>query len=294
MRTDRGRRESVRRPGPCHESVSEQGRRASKRGLWSRRDPPHVVGDGVLTVKELVDKVNSDPRRGDGHATSLTKIRFDDIAVARLVQQGLTPESVPEKGQRVILRNNANLSTGGTATDVTDDVHPEVAARAIAAAQIVGLHVCGVDVVAEGVLRPLEEQNGGIVEVNAAPGLRMHLSPSYGKGRNVGEAVVNHLFSPVIGLLIGFFLNEEDVIIKIIRLGAKGYILKTMEPEELKTALDSVIKKSRARTPRLTTSCASVGILRDWIHSACPFQWSIGPAFAQWGLERYLNPEILR
>ena len=160
----------------------------------ARRDPPHVIGDGQLTVKQLVDKVNSDPRRGDGHATSLTKIRFDDIAVARLTQQGLTPESVPEKGQRVILRNNANLSTGGTATDVTDDVHPEVAARAIAAAQVVGLHVCGVDVVAESVLRPLEEINGGIVEVNAAPGLRMHLSPSFGKGRNVGEAIIGHLF----------------------------------------------------------------------------------------------------
>ena len=130
----------------------------------ARRDPPHVIGDGTLTVKQLVDKVNADPRRGDGHATSLTKIRFDDIAVARLVQQGLTPDSVPDKGQRVVLRNNANLSTGGTATDVTDDVHPEVAARAIAAAQVVGLHVCGVDVVAESVLRPLEEINGGIVE----------------------------------------------------------------------------------------------------------------------------------
>ncbi|MDN3921260.1 cyanophycin synthetase [Roseateles violae] len=160
----------------------------------ARRDPPHVIGDGELTVKQLVDKVNSDPRRGDGHATSLTKIRFDDIAVARLELQGLTPESVPEKGRRVILRNNANLSTGGTATDVTDDVHPEVAARAIAAAQVVGLHVCGVDVVAESVLRPLEEQSGGIVEVNAAPGLRMHLSPSYGKGRNVGEAIISHLY----------------------------------------------------------------------------------------------------
>ncbi|MBB2484982.1 cyanophycin synthetase [Mitsuaria sp. WAJ17] len=160
----------------------------------ARRDPPHVIGDGVLTVKQLVDKVNADPRRGDGHATSLTKIRFDDIAVARLTQQDLTPESVPAKGQRVILRNNANLSTGGTATDVTDDVHPDVAARAIAAAQVVGLHVCGVDVVAESVLRPLEEISGGIVEVNAAPGLRMHLSPSFGKGRNVGEAIVNHLY----------------------------------------------------------------------------------------------------
>jgi len=160
----------------------------------ARRDPPQVIGDGQLTVKQLVDKVNADPRRGDGHATSLTKIRFDDIAVARLVQQDLSPDSVPEKGRRVILRNNANLSTGGTATDVTDDVHPEVAARAVAAAQVVGLHVCGVDVVAESVLRPLEEQSGGIVEVNAAPGLRMHLSPSYGKGRNVGEAIISHLY----------------------------------------------------------------------------------------------------
>lgn len=160
----------------------------------ARRDPPHVIGDGVHTVRELVDKVNADPRRGDGHATSLTKIRFDDIAIARLGLQGLQPESVPEKGRRVILRNNANLSTGGTATDVTDDVHPEVAARAIAAAQTVGLDICGVDVMCESVHRPLEEQNGGVVEVNAAPGLRMHLSPSFGKGRNVGEAIISHLY----------------------------------------------------------------------------------------------------
>lgn len=160
----------------------------------ARRDPPQVSGDGVHTVRELVAKVNEDPRRGDGHATSLTKMRLDDIAIERLKQQGLTPDAVPAKGQRVILRNNANLSTGGSATDVTDDVHPEVAQRAIAAAQIVGLHVCGVDVVAESVLRPLEEQSGGIVEVNAAPGLRMHLSPSYGKGRNVGKAVIQSIY----------------------------------------------------------------------------------------------------
>jgi cyanophycin synthetase len=160
------------------------------------RDPPQVSGDGVHTVRQLVDQVNADPRRGDGHATSLTKIRFDEIAVARLALQGLTPESVPEKGHRVILRNNANLSTGGTATDVTDDVHPEVAARAVAAARMVGLDICGVDVVCETVIRPLEEQHGGIVEVNAAPGLRMHLSPSFGKGRAVGEAMINHLYPP--------------------------------------------------------------------------------------------------
>ncbi len=161
----------------------------------ARRDPPQVIGDGEHTVRELVDIVNLDPNRGEGHGTSLTKIRFDDIAVARLSVQNLTPDSVPPKGQRVVLRNNANLSTGGTATDVTDDVHPEVAARAVAAAQMVGLHVCGVDVVCETVLRPLEEQSGGIVEVNAAPGLRMHISPSYGRGRAVGVAVIQELFA---------------------------------------------------------------------------------------------------
>jgi cyanophycin synthetase len=162
----------------------------------SRREPPQVLGDGLHTVRELVDIVNQDPRRGEGHATSLTKIRFDDIAVARLLAQDLTPESIPARGRRVILRNNANLSTGGTATDVTGDVHPDVAARAVAAAQMVGLHICGVDVVCESVLRPLEAQNGGVVEVNAAPGLRMHLSPSYGKGRAVGGAMINELFAP--------------------------------------------------------------------------------------------------
>ena len=161
----------------------------------ARREPPMVVGDGVHTVKQLVDQVNADPRRGEGHATSLTKIRFDNIAIARLAQDGLSADSVPARGQRVILRNNANLSTGGSATDVTDDVHPDFAQRAIAAAQMVGLDIAGVDIVCNNVLRPLEEQGGGIVELNAAPGLRMHLTPSYGKGRNVGEAVISTMFA---------------------------------------------------------------------------------------------------
>ncbi|SFB69520.1 cyanophycin synthetase [Polaromonas sp. OV174] len=160
----------------------------------ARRDPPQVVGDGLHSVRDLVDIVNQDPRRGEGHATSLTKIRFDEIAVLQLEAQGLTPASIPAKGRRVLLRNNANLSTGGTATDVTDNVHPAVAARAVAAAQMVGLHICGVDMVCESMLRPLEAQNGGVVEVNAAPGLRMHLSPSYGKGRAVGVAMLDELF----------------------------------------------------------------------------------------------------
>lgn len=162
----------------------------------ARREPPQVIGDGVRTVRELVDEVNADPRRGDGHATSLTKMRIDDIALARLAVQNHTPDTVPALGERVVLRNNANLSTGGSATDVTDDVHPELAARAIEAARTIGLDIAGVDIVCKTVLKPLEEQGGGIVEVNAAPGLRMHLAPSFGKGRAVGEAIMSTMFAP--------------------------------------------------------------------------------------------------
>ncbi|NJD25084.1 MAG: cyanophycin synthetase [Betaproteobacteria bacterium] len=162
----------------------------------ARRDPPLVVGDGTHTVRELVEIVNSDPRRSDGHATSLTKIRFDEIALARLAEQGYDADSVPPRGVRVVLRNNANLSTGGTATDVTDDVHPDLAAAAVTAAQTVGLDIAGIDVVCDTILKPLEDQGGGIVEVNAAPGLRMHLDPSFGKGRDVGRAIIDMMFGP--------------------------------------------------------------------------------------------------
>ncbi|WP_291379783.1 MULTISPECIES: cyanophycin synthetase [Achromobacter] len=161
----------------------------------SRRDPPQVTGDGQQTIRQLVDQVNADPLRGDGHATSLTKIRFDDIALATLKKQGFDADSVPPSGTLIFLRNNANLSTGGSATDVTDEVHPEMAARAVSAARMIGLDICGVDVVAETVQYPLEDQHGGVVEVNAAPGLRMHLNPSFGKGRAVGEAIIANMFA---------------------------------------------------------------------------------------------------
>ncbi|MEY3882768.1 MAG: hypothetical protein RLZZ379_46 [Pseudomonadota bacterium] len=161
----------------------------------ARREPPLVIGDGVQSVRQLVDQVNSDPRRGAGHATSLTKIRIDDIALASLAAQNFTVDSVPNKGARVVLRSNANLSTGGTATDVTDDVHPDLAASAVAAAIMIGLDICGVDVVCDSVQRSLEKQGGGVVEVNAAPGLRMHLQPSFGKGRPVGEAIISSMFA---------------------------------------------------------------------------------------------------
>lgn len=160
----------------------------------ARRDPPQVIGDGGQSIYELVAQINRDPMRGEGHVTTLTKIHLDEISIAHLAAQGLTAESIPVKGMRIVLRNNANLSTGGTATDVTDDVHPELAARVVAAAKVVGLDICGVDVVCDNVMSSLEEQGGGVIEINAAPGLRMHLQPSFGKGRAVGEAIIDYMF----------------------------------------------------------------------------------------------------
>lgn len=162
----------------------------------SRREPAHVVGDGRRTIRDLVAAVNLDPRRSDGHATPLSWIKIDTIAQGVLLEQGLTPDSIPAEGRTVWIRRNANLSTGGTATDVTDHVHPSVAAQAIDAARAVGLDVAGIDVVAEDVSIPLREQHGGIVEVNAGPGLRMHIEPSAGQPRDVGGAIVDSLFPP--------------------------------------------------------------------------------------------------
>ncbi|MCC7153170.1 MAG: cyanophycin synthetase [Bryobacterales bacterium] len=160
----------------------------------ARREPAHVTGDGAHTVRELVDMVNQDPRRADHHSKILSKIPLDDVSLQVLASQGYGADSVPASGTHVLIRRNANLSTGGTATDVTGIVHPDVAARAIEAARIVGLDIAGVDVVARDISIPLERQGGVIVEVNAAPGLRMHLAPSEGKPRPVGEAIVNMLF----------------------------------------------------------------------------------------------------
>ena len=162
----------------------------------ARREPAHVIGDGRSTIEQLVAVVNTDPRRGEDHATSLSKIPLDAVSLGVLADQGYTTSSVPQAGQVVLIRRNANLSTGGTAEDVTDSVHPEVAARVVEAAQAVGLDIAGVDVVAKDIARPLEAQGGIIVEVNAAPGLRMHLQPSSGTPRPVGEAIVDLLFAP--------------------------------------------------------------------------------------------------
>jgi cyanophycin synthetase len=159
----------------------------------SERTAAHVVGDGAHTIEQLVEISNKDPRRGDGHAKPLTKLALDLAALACLEREGLTPQSVPEAGRAVILCGSANLSKGGVARDVTDDVHPAIADVCERAARAVGLDVCGVDLIAEAIDRPLAARSG-VVEVNAAPGLRMHLHPSEGSPRDVASAILETIY----------------------------------------------------------------------------------------------------
>jgi cyanophycin synthetase len=160
----------------------------------ARREPAHVIGDGQSTVQQLIDKVNEDPRRSDGHSTSLSMIKIDAVALGVLLEQGMTPDTIPPLGKKVLIRRNANLSTGGTATDVTDMVHPDVARHAVEAARVIGLDIAGVDIVAQDISQPLQGQRGVIVEVNAGPGLRMHIEPSAGSPRPVGQSIIDMMF----------------------------------------------------------------------------------------------------
>jgi cyanophycin synthetase len=154
----------------------------------------HVVGDGVLTVGELVEIANADPRRGIGHEKVLTRIPLNERTLETLARQGLALDSVPETGQHVRLQQTGNMSTGGTSIDRTDEIHPVNAEIAHQAAMIIGLDVAGVDMIAPDIARSVRETGGGIVEVNAGPGFRMHTHPTEGHPRRVGRAVVDMLF----------------------------------------------------------------------------------------------------
>jgi cyanophycin synthetase len=160
----------------------------------SWRRPPHVTGDGRHTVRELVEIENSNPARGDGHTNILTKIPLDELALQVLASQGHTLDDVLPEGVSVDLRGNANLSTGGTAEDVTDLLPQETREICIRAARTIGLDVAGIDIVCQDISQPLREQRGGIIEVNAAPGIRMHQYPSRGTPRDAGAAIVDALF----------------------------------------------------------------------------------------------------
>ena len=158
------------------------------------RTPASVVGDGVHTIQWLIDETNKDPRRGFGHEKVLTQITIDQFTQKMLDDSGITLETVPPKDERVLVKPTANLSTGGTSTDVTDEVHPANIFMFERIARIIGLDICGVDVMAIDLRTPVAENGGAILEVNAAPGFRMHIDPSEGLPRNVAEPVVDMLF----------------------------------------------------------------------------------------------------
>lgn len=158
------------------------------------RTPASVMGDGQNTIQWLIDKTNKDPRRGFGHEKVLTQIKIDSFTEKMLEDKGYTLQSIPAKDELVLLKPTANLSTGGTSTDVTEEVHPVNIFLAERIAKIIGLDICGIDIVATDLKTPLFENGGAVLEVNAAPGFRMHVEPSEGIGRNVAEPVVDMLY----------------------------------------------------------------------------------------------------
>lgn len=159
----------------------------------AKRVPAHVIGDGRSTIEELVAQTNADPLRGEDHEKVLTKIKIDSVVLLNLTLKNLTLAYVPAKGETVYLRDSANLSTGGIAEDVTDLVHPDNVELAVYASKLIGLDVAGIDLVIEDIEASYRERSGHIIEVNAAPGIRMHHFPSKGKARNVGKAIVEQV-----------------------------------------------------------------------------------------------------
>jgi cyanophycin synthetase len=160
------------------------------------RTPASVTGDGTSTIQQLIDKVNTDPRRGYGHEKVLTSIKVDDFTMDMLGKKEYTLDTVIADGEELWLKPTANLSTGGTATDVTDYVHPNNVFMAERIARIIGLDICGIDIMADSLSVPITENGGAILEVNAAPGFRMHLDPTEGLPRNVAEPVIDMLYPP--------------------------------------------------------------------------------------------------
>ncbi|MEO7210237.1 MAG: cyanophycin synthetase [Chitinophagaceae bacterium] len=158
------------------------------------RTPASVVGDGKHTIQELLDVVNKDSRRGFGHEKVLTQITLDGYSDKMLEEKGYTLETIPPKDELVLLKPTANLSTGGTSTDITDEVHPDNIFMCERIAKIVGLDICGIDIMANDLRMPITENGGAVLEVNAAPGFRMHIEPAEGLPRNVAEPVIDMLF----------------------------------------------------------------------------------------------------
>lgn len=162
----------------------------------AERIPAHVVGDGSSSIRQLVEMANRDPRRGRGHSKALTRLPLDELTTEFLATGGKSVDDVPAPGDRVMLRATANLSTGGTAIDRTDEIHPDNVTACELAAGVLGLDIAGIDILTSDISVPFRENGAVIIEVNAAPGLRMHTHPSEGRPRNVGGPILDMLYPP--------------------------------------------------------------------------------------------------
>jgi cyanophycin synthetase len=194
----------------------------------SLRLPPVIVGNGTDSIKKLIQLENEHPLRGEGHEKPLSKIPLNHTVICYLEKENLTLQSIPKRGQVIQVAGNANLSTGGKAIDVTDEVHPTIRNIAITAAKAIGLDVAGIDLICQDISRPADQQQTAVIEVNAAPGIRMHHYPSEGKPRNVGQDIVKYLFKdraesaiPIVSVtgtngkttttrLVKYFLEQEN------------------------------------------------------------------------------------
>jgi cyanophycin synthetase len=210
----------------------------------AERVPASVVGDGTHTVHELVEIENADPRRGIGHEKVLTRIRVTAAAHELLAKQGLDLDAVPEHGRRVMLAATGNMSTGGTAIDRTDEAHPDNVEIAETAAQVVGLDVAGIDFIAPDITEPVREKGGAIVEVNAAPGFRMHTHPTEGDAQFVAKPVIDLLFAPGSNARIPIIgvtgTNGKTTTVRMI-----GHVLKLMGRRVGMTTTDGIVIDGR-------------------------------------------------
>jgi cyanophycin synthetase len=202
----------------------------------SLRLPPFVIGNGQDSIRRLIEIENKNPLRGEGHEKPMTKIPFNFTVTCFLEKFDLHLDSVPSKGEVVQVVGNANLSTGGQAIDVTDEVHPTIKELAETAAKVIGLDIAGIDFISKDIRKPFDSQTSAIIEVNAAPGIRMHLYPSKGKNRDVGKAIVDYLFK-----------NRQEAAIPVISVtGTNG---KTTTTRMIKYFLET-----KERTVGMTNS----------------------------------------
>lgn len=228
----------------------------------SHRLPPFVIGDGKHTIRQLIKKINTDDLRGDGHERPLTKIKVDQVVLLTLFRQNLNLESILPRGKEVFLRENGNLSTGGTAYDVTELVHPENQQLVERAARVIGLDVAGIDLRTADVSRPISRYGGAIIEVNAAPGIRMHQYPTAGKARNVADQIIEMLYPEDNGRIPIFSITGTNGKTTTVRL-MQHILLKTGQKVGMTTSDGVYINRNLVYKGDATGPWSSQLLLKD-------------------------------